>query len=289
LGSNPRPSDAEIRPAKKFEKYIEYDFSTMTDTKGGFLSSSDDPHNRVLHAKGAEVEERPAHMTLAEWERHQILKKLKAQRSGPFDPGISAFNASDGKKCRECGSLDIDWKWDEIFGCKVCGKCKEQYPDKYSLLTKTEAREDYLLTDPELKDEELLPRLERPNPHKSSYASMQLFLRYQVEEYAFSEKKWGSSAAMDAEFERREVEKKKRKDAKFRSKLADLKKRTRVEAYKRSREGGLQTGAEAQFGDRIGGLERHVHEWGRSLEDPETGMMKKRCVDCGMEVEELEL
>lgn len=141
----------------------------------------------------------------------------------------------------------------------------------------------------ELKDDELLPRLERPNPHKSSYASMQLFLRYQVEDYAFSDKKWGSSAALDAEFERREVEKKRRKDAKFRSKLADLKKRTRVEAHKRSREGGVHAGTEAQFGDRVGGMEKHNHEWGRPLEDPETGMSKKRCVQCGMEVEEVEL
>jgi DNA-repair protein complementing XP-A cells len=50
-------------------------------------------------------------------------------------------------KCRECGILEIDWKWDEVFGISVCNACKDKFPDKYSLLTKTEAREDYLLTD----------------------------------------------------------------------------------------------------------------------------------------------
>lgn len=58
---------------------------------------------------------------------------------------------------------------------------------RYSLLTKTEAREDYLLTDPELKDNELLPHLERPNLQKATWNNMMLYLRYQVKEYAFTE------------------------------------------------------------------------------------------------------
>ena len=125
----------------------------MTDTKGGFLSSTDDPHNRAMRAGGGPQEEKPAHMTLKEWERHQLLAKLRAARSGPFEPGISVLEAkgegAEAKKCRECGSLEIDWKWEEVFGVKVCGGCKERVPEKYSLLTKTEAREDYLLTDRE--------------------------------------------------------------------------------------------------------------------------------------------
>lgn len=140
----------------------------------------------------------------------------------------------------------------------------------------------------ELKDEELLPHLERPNPHKATWNNMQLYLRYQLEEYAFSPRKWGSSAALDAEFERRQVESKRRKEKKFDNKLAELKKKTMVEAYKRKRMAG--GGGPANFGDRIAGRnEKHEHEWGRAVEDPETGMSKKTCVSCGMEVEELEL
>ena len=82
--------------------------------------------------------------------------------------------------------------------------CKYKFPDKYSLLTKTEAREDYLLTEPELKDPELLPHLEKPNPHKSTWNNMMLFLRYQVEEYALSERKWGSAEKLDEEYQKRE-------------------------------------------------------------------------------------
>jgi DNA-repair protein complementing XP-A cells len=136
----------------------------------------------------------------------------------------------------------------------------------------------------ELKDSELLPHLERPNPHKSTWNNMMLFLRYQVEDYAFSAKKWGSPEALDDEFVKREIDKKKRKETKFKTKLHELKKRTRVEAYRRSR----QAGGGGEFGDEIGGNGKHKHEWGRTVDDPETGTGVKTCVECGMEVEELE-
>ncbi|KAI4161654.1 MAG: hypothetical protein LQ342_004662 [Letrouitia transgressa] len=279
-GGGFRPLD-HIQPARNFAKYVEYDFSKMTDTKGGFLTAEDDPHNKALHVPDGE--EKPAHLTLKEWERLRLIRSLRDQKVGPFEPGLSIFNKEEDKICRECGSMEIDWKWAEVFGCSVCNSCKEKLPDKYSLLTKTEAREDYLLTDPELRDEELLPHLERPNPHKSTWNNMMLFLRYQVEEYAFG-KKWGSAEALDAEFNRRESDKKRRKEDKFKSKLQELKKKTRVEAYRRGRQVGAGGG---KFGDEVGKRGRHTHTWGRAIEN-DAGIGVKTCVDCGMEVEELE-
>ncbi|RAL02192.1 DNA repair protein RAD14 [Aspergillus ibericus CBS 121593] len=279
-----RPLDA-IRPARNFTKYVEYDFSKITDTKGGFLTEEDDRDNKALHVRDEKAEQKPPQMTQKEWERQQLLKTLHRERAGPFEPGLSVLDdRTRQKKCRECGSLEIDWKWEESLRCCICHACKDKFPEKYSLLTKTEAREDYLLTNPELQDEELLPHLERPNPHKSTWNNMMLYLRYQVEEYAFSAKKWGSPEALDAEFERRETEKKRRREAKFKGKLEDLKKRTRVDAYRRNRQGA----AGGNFGDDLGNGGRHVHQWGRSIEDPKTGIGVKKCVDCGMEVEELE-
>lgn len=319
------PSNDYILPAaKKYARseFIDYDFSKMTDTKGGFLSTIDDPHNKAMWKGMSKEEQKPEGMSMAEWERERIRRKLRENRAGPYEPTISILDSINGKgeededaalleaaenaeveagifkgkygdgkrdikgKCRECNSLEIDWKWQDVFGIGVCNLCKEKEPDKYSLLTKTEARDDYLLTDPELKDEELLPHLERPNPHKQSFHAMQLFLRLQVEAYAFSPAKWGSPEALDEEYEKRREVSKARKEKKFKNKLEDLKKRTRVEAYKRAR---LQGGSDAQFGQKIKGrYDKHEHEWGRSVLDPETGMTKKRCEECGMEVEELE-
>ncbi|KUI68042.1 DNA repair protein RAD14 [Cytospora mali] len=283
-----------LRPAsKKFAKFVDYNFSAMTDTKGGFLSAEDDPWNKSMSgpAQGGggnpDEEQRPKHMTAAEWERLQLLRKLQRQKAGPFEPGLSAIvDKEERKKCRECGNFEIDWVWEEVFGCCVCNACKEKFPEKYSLLTKTECREDYLITDPELRDKELLPHLSRPNPHKSHWHDMMLFLRYQVEEYAFNTK-WGSAEALDAEFERRETNKKKRKEEKFREKLLDLKKKTRTDAYRRGT-GSSLSGGGAKFGQDLGANKgKHVHEWGRAIQNEE-GMSVKTCVSCGMEVEELE-
>lgn len=144
-----RPLDA-IRPARNFTKFVDYDFSKMKDTKGGFLTEEDDPFNKALHARDGKKEEKPANMTQKEWERQQLLQSLRRERAGPFEPAISVLeDKSKQKTCRECGSLEIDWKWEEMLKCCVCNPCKEKYPEKYSLLTKTEAKEDYLLTDRE--------------------------------------------------------------------------------------------------------------------------------------------
>ena len=121
----------------------------MTDTKGGFLSAEDDPHNYVLGTnKQAEDPTRPKHMTIQEWERMQVIRNLKRLKAGPFEPGLSVLHEeAKRKKCRECKSLEIDFVWEEVFHLSVCNKCKESMPEKYSLLTKTECKEDYLLTD----------------------------------------------------------------------------------------------------------------------------------------------
>jgi DNA-repair protein complementing XP-A cells len=135
-----------IRPARKFQKFVEYDFSKMTDTKGGFLSTDDDPHSTLA---ALELQDKPAHMSLEDWSKHQLRLKLMREKTGPFEPGLNALDGGmdASKTCFDCGSWEIDWKWLEVFGCRVCSKCKDDKPEKYSLLTKTECRQDYLLTD----------------------------------------------------------------------------------------------------------------------------------------------
>ena len=80
----------------------------------------------------------------------QLKKSLQRRKEGPFEPGLSVLDGGERKKCRECGSWEIDWVWEEVFGTEVCAGCKEKFPEKYSLLTKTEVKDDYLLTDREL-------------------------------------------------------------------------------------------------------------------------------------------
>ena len=50
-------------------------------------------------------------------------------------------------KCTHCGSIHLDLQYRVVFNVMVCKACKALHPDSYSLLTKTECKEDYLLTD----------------------------------------------------------------------------------------------------------------------------------------------
>jgi DNA-repair protein complementing XP-A cells len=77
----------------------------------------------------------------------------------------------------------------------------------------------------ELRDQEVMPHWLKANPHKSTYSNMMLFLRYQVEEFAW--KKWGSPEALDTEWQRRVDEKKQKKNKKFEEGLKELRRKTR--------------------------------------------------------------
>ena len=177
--------------------------------------------------------------------------------------------------CFECGSVELDYLLYKTFQTRVCSKCKGKFPEKYSLLTKTECKEDYLLTDPELRDEELLPHLLKANPHKATFANMMLYMRYQVEEFAW--RKWGGPEGLDEEWNRREKVKREKKEKKFAEKLNDLRKRTRTEAWtKRARRKGqaLDNGA-------------HEHVFTPEIRLEEESVVRKTCEICGMETEEI--
>ncbi|SCZ91929.1 BZ3500_MvSof-1268-A1-R1_Chr5-3g08226 [Microbotryum saponariae] len=204
--------------------YIEYDLATVKNSKGGFLLDNEEDDPRKIRARQME-------------EALRQKRIENAQKQGQLREPKMALDQQHNPKCRHCGSMDLDTQLRTIFGVFVCAKHKAELPDLYSLLTKTECKEDYLLTDSELRDEELLPHLLRPNPHRPTYSNMMLFLRVQVEEFAFSDKKWGSPEALDAEFEKREAEKIDKKSKKFAQKLQELRKKTKTNVWHKRVEG----------------------------------------------------
>jgi len=224
---------------KRKIKYCDYNLSEIVDTKGGFLiEKTEEEYNKEKEKE----------------------KKIKQPR--PIN-----LELDKNPKCQECDSLDIDYDYFDNFNVSVCRNCRTKMTEKYSLLTKTECKEDYLLTDSELRDRELLPCWERPNPHKSSWNNMMLFVRYQVEEYAF--KKWGSEQGLDDEFDRREAEKRQRKEKKFNAKLKELRRNTRTSLWLKDKK------------------KTHVHEFGETAIDDKTGESVRRCKTCGF-LEEFE-
>ncbi|KAL7751705.1 DNA repair protein rad14 [Sorochytrium milnesiophthora] len=247
--------------------YYEFNLSEMRDTRGGYLAE-DAP------AIGENVD---AH----------TKKKLRqgAEKRVYEEPAMS-LDPRENPTCAECGTVEIDHTFERDFHVKVCRACRDKLPDKYSLLTKTEARQDYLLTEGELRDKERLPYIMRPNPHKSTYHDMWLYLRMQVE--AFAVEKWGSLEKLDEEWQRREQDRERKKDKKYKEKLKDLRNRTRTSIWQ------TQSLKDA---DKVA----HVHRWVRKGEDngdssmddddDDTGDVDAHvevCVECGAvnEVEE---
>jgi DNA-repair protein complementing XP-A cells len=144
---------------------------------------------------------------------------------------------------------------------------------------------DYLLTDraypnerlqgqflliflAELRDEELLPHMLKANPHHSTFSNMMLYLRMQVEEFAW--KKWGSPEALDAEYEKRENEKKRKRGKKFEQSLKELRRRTKETVWQQRRD------------------MEHQHTFGVAGVDDD-GISRQTCSECGFEIEVEEL
>ena len=82
-----------------------------------------------------------------------------------------------------------------------------------------------------------------------------LFLRYQVEEFAW--KKWGSAEALDAEWQRRVDEKKKKKNKKFEEGLKELRRRTRETVWQKRQD--------QEHKHMFGGVEKGPNGIGRQI------------------------
>jgi DNA-repair protein complementing XP-A cells len=120
----------------------------------------------------------------------------------------------------------------------------------------------------ELTDMDLFPRMHKQNPHKQDWHHMLLFLRCQVEDYAF--KRWTSEQGLDEEHERRKRVKTDKAELTFQSKLADLRKRASGSGKKNKTV-------------LVKKQKEHVH----TFEQVENGVQK--CSACGFTVEMEEL
>lgn len=240
--SNSRISRANPSITKR--KYIDYDLSQLVDSKGGFL----------LEDQSEELKR---------------LKSLPIVYEHSLIPSIDhSSQLQNTEKCCDCGGLVLDPELYQHFSVHVCSPCRTSLTDKYTLLTKTEVKQDYLLTDEELRDKDLFRFWERPNPRKSTYAHMKLYLRFQVEAVAF--KKWGGGEGLDAEFSKREDEKARKKEKVFLERMKDLRKRTRTSTWKADASGARSISTSSTA---------HEHEFMTENADGE-----QQCNICGLVV-----
>lgn len=256
-----------IKPSIKTSDYIDYDFSTMKNLYGGYIDPS---NSKTISIYGDD--DNTKSKSLEDWKREQQKRKDLYELAPP------PLNITDDMKCSDCKiNIELDPILLDIFKIKICKSCVKNKPEKYSLLTKTECKNDYFLTESELMDDTIFHKLEKPNPHSGTFARMQLFLRLEIEDFAF--KKWGSEDGLDLEWERRETLKIKRNEKKYKKLIANMRLKTRAQEYTKK----LQ---EKKFG------KKHIHDFSNNSyttnKTDENGhkIVKRRCADCGLEIEE---
>ncbi|KAJ3359160.1 hypothetical protein GGF32_009608 [Allomyces javanicus] len=264
-------NDANSKKRSWVSSYYDYNLAEMKDTRGGFL---DEDHGGDRDAADSA---RPVKKQATA--NAPVLAVPAVAGGGPWDLPIPADTDVTAPRCRDCSTVaDLDPRYATHYAITVCRACREQYPEKYALLTKTEVREDYLLTEEELRDNDRLPVWRKPNPKKNTYHDMWLYLREHVE--AFAVAKWGSLEKIDAEIDRREEERRAKREVKQKKQVAKLRQATRTSLWR----------------DKIAGEAAalsgpHVHEWvpAEDGEEGEGGENAQVCRGCGMrsEIEEI--
>ncbi|CCK72026.1 DNA repair protein RAD14 KNAG_0I02400 [Huiozyma naganishii CBS 8797] len=262
----PKTKGPPLKPSVRKSDYIDYDFATLENLNGGYISSRSGP-GEGGGSDGA------VGTSLEEWKAAQREKRELFGPQETLVPPPSLEDAHTMRRCMECRiNVELDPVLDKVFQLTVCKQCARAHPEKYSLLTKTECKGDYLLTESELADDTLFHRWERANPHAATYARMQLFVRCEVERFASS--KWGSLEALDAEWERRETDRRDRKTRKYDREIKQMRLRTRAQEFTKKYHRG-------KYGPR------HTHEF-VTREGPKDieGTVTRRCTGCGLEVVE---
>ncbi|KPM03447.1 alpha-1D adrenergic receptor-like [Sarcoptes scabiei] len=224
----------------KLETYNALKVSSSQDRDGGFFVKQDEPSN------------------LSQLSGNQIS-------SSKID-SVVIKNDTKENVCDECEDNFSNSFLLSNFGEKICDFCKD-LKTKHCLITKTEAKQEYLLSDVDLsKREPPLRCLLKKNPHKFARGQMQLFLRLQVEERALEV--WGSEERLEEERKNRDFQRESRKRKQFDKQMKDLRMNARSSLYKKS----LHQTHEHCFGE-----EKLVE----NVDDSEIECYQQICQTCG--------
>jgi DNA-repair protein complementing XP-A cells len=174
------------------------------------------------------------------------------------------LGASSHNRCTECKEEFYEALLLKQFGIFVCDNCRRKNEDgKYSLVTKSEAKEEYLLNDVDLDTQYGgLRCIEKKNPHNERWGLMKLYLRYQVQELSFG--RYGGVEGLEKEIQERFKKRNQLVEKRQKAKVMKMRKETLSSTWKKP-------------------SQDHVHKYGP--EEPSTdgadGMWQQTCTDCG--------
>ncbi|XP_055715502.1 DNA repair protein complementing XP-A cells homolog [Phlebotomus papatasi] len=132
-------------------------------------------------------------------------------------------------ECMECADKFAESYLMNHFNYPVCDNCRDS-DDKHSLITKTDAKKEYLLQDCDLeKREPPLKYIVRKNPHNVRWGEMKLYLHVQIEKRALEV--WGSEERLREEHELRDEKREKSKIKKYNKQMKQLRMDMRSSLY----------------------------------------------------------
>ncbi|XP_015111925.1 DNA repair protein complementing XP-A cells [Diachasma alloeum] len=165
--------------------------------------------------------------------------------------------------CEECKKQFQDSYLMKTFDYSVCDSCRDR-EDKHTLITKTEAKEIYLLRDHDLDlREPPLKFMLKANPHRAAHGHMKLYLHLQIEKRALEV--WGSKEALLEEKEKRDVKRQETKIKRFNKKVKELRMEMRSSMYNRTTKA------------------THVHKFGPDTYNEDDDTYTHTCTECEYE------
>ncbi|XP_001601437.1 DNA repair protein complementing XP-A cells homolog [Nasonia vitripennis] len=165
--------------------------------------------------------------------------------------------------CQECSKEFKDSYLLQKFEYLACDDCRDN-DGKHSLITRTEAKQEYLLKDCDLdKREPALKYVLRKNPHNVHWGEMKLYLQIQIEVRALEV--WGSEENLLEEREKREVKRQETKIKKFNKKVKKLRMEVRSSLYDKTQKAS------------------HTHQFGEDTYNEDDDNYTHACTICGFE------
>ncbi|EDW72204.1 uncharacterized protein Dwil_GK10358 [Drosophila willistoni] len=135
------------------------------------------------------------------------------------------------EECLDCGDQFADSYLFNNFVHSVCDKCRDKdAEERYTLITRTEAKAEYLLKDCDFdKREPPLRFISRKNPHNVRWGEMKLYLHSQVLKRAMDV--WGSEEELVRQHELRDDKREMGKARKYNKQMKQLRMEVRSSIY----------------------------------------------------------
>ncbi|XP_073845366.1 DNA repair protein complementing XP-A cells homolog Xpac [Musca autumnalis] len=163
-------------------------------------------------------------------------------------------------ECLECGEMFADSFLMNNFSHSVCDKCRDQ-DGEHSLITRTEAKAEYLLKDCDFdKRDPPLRYISRKNPHNVRWGEMKLYLHLQVQKRALEV--WGSEEELMKQHENRIEKREVGKIRKYNKEMKQLRMEVRSSLYTKETK------------------KAHVHEYGEETYNEDDDTYTHTCLTC---------